>query len=83
MLHLHYTNILGELFLKCVIVLGNTAHEASITHSWVTRHNIRGELTSVKTGLTTPDNYANALGNLARSPKAGHNEAGRSDFRNQ
>ena len=36
------THVLGRLMLKCVIVLFNTAHDASITHSWVTRQHIRG-----------------------------------------
>ena len=48
--------IFGELFSKCVMVLGNKAHEASITYSWVTHQYFRGggELISVKWNAKHP-----------------------------
>ena len=52
-----HTNISGELCLMCVIVLGNKAHEASITYSWVTRQKFQGELILVTMGRKTTDNY--------------------------
>ena len=49
-----HTNFFEEFYLKCVILLGNKAHEASVTHSWVTRLNFQGELISVKMGCKHP-----------------------------
>ena len=46
------------------MVLGDKAHEASITHSWITRQIFRAGLMSVKVERKTPDNYTNILGNL-------------------
>ena len=52
-----HTNISGELLLKCVIVLGDKAHGASVTHSFLDTPKFSGEIISVKMGRKMPDDY--------------------------